>query len=319
MDSGTEAELKRIFEDIRERTGAAISLESFGEEETAFTFEYGGKKLTAYLKGTGETAEAGARLAGYLLSSGDLGGGGDRNTRLKSILLGEGGAWSAFRFLTKYNIPDRPCYAIDLLPERHLEEAVLHVERCLEGTGDLAVKMDDTRLAVVKFQEEGQSPYDFGVFLSQSLFEELGIKTNVGVGCEMKSFSEIATSYNQAVTAVRMSMTFHSEWEVHSYREYLLVRLLEDVPESRLKDYMEQFRITDAAEVFADEDMTGTAEAFLESSLNVSETSRNLFMHRNTLAYRLDKIERITGLNIRKFSDAVTFRVITILYKLLKH
>ncbi|MGN0822616.1 MAG: PucR family transcriptional regulator, partial [Candidatus Gallimonas sp.] len=64
--------------------------------------------------------------------------------------------------------------------------------------------------------------------------------------------------------------------------------------------------------------MLGTAEEFLENSLNVSETSRNLYMHRNTLTYRLDKIERITGLNIRKFSDAVSFRVISILYKLIR-
>ena len=62
--------------------------------------------------------------------------------------------------------------------------------------------------------------------------------------------------------------------------------------------------------------MLGTAEEFLDNSLNVSETSRNLFMHRNTLMYRLDKIERMTGLNLRKFSDAVTFRIITILNRL---
>lgn len=94
--------------------------------------------------------------------------------------------------------------------------------------------------------------------------------------------------------------------------------MLEDVPESRLKDYLEQLQIGNAAEVFEDEDMLGTAEEFLENSLNISETSRNLYMHRNTLMYRLDKIERITGLNIRKFSDAVSFRVITILYKLMQ-
>ena len=80
---------------------------------------------------------------------------------------------------------------------------------------------------------------------------------------------------------------------------------------------MEQFYVESADEVFEDKDMMETAERFLENSLNISETSRDLFMHRNTLMYRLDKIERITGLNIRKFSDAVTFRVITILYKLL--
>ena len=63
--------------------------------------------------------------------------------------------------------------------------------------------------------------------------------------------------------------------------------------------------------------MWSSLESRARRRLNISETSRNLYMHRNTLSYRLDKIERATGLNIRKFSDAVTFRTITILYKLL--
>lgn len=153
--------------------------------------------------------------------------------------------------------------------------------------------------------------------MSQSLYEELGVKASVGIGCEMKSFVEIASSYRQASTAVRVSALFSSESKVHTYREYLLVKMLEDLPKDRLKEYMEQFYVESADEVFEDQDMMETAERFLENSLNISETSRDLFMHRNTLMYRLDKIERITGLNIRKFSDAVTFRVITILYKLL--
>ena len=70
-------------------------------------------------------------------------------------------------------------------------------------------------------------------------------------------------------------------------------------------------------EVFDDEEMLATAEAFLQSSLNVSETSRQLYMHRNTLLYRLDKIEKATGLNIRSFSDAVSFRVLTVIHRLL--
>ena len=60
-----------------------------------------------------------------------------------------------------------------------------------------------------------------------------------------------------------------------------------------------------------------TAEEFLRSSLNVSETSRSLYMHRNTLLYRLDKIEKATGLNIRSFSDALSFYLLTAIYRLL--
>ena len=72
----------------------------------------------------------------------------------------------------------------------------------------------------------------------------------------------------------------------------------------------------DAKSIFSDADMLGTAEKFLENNLNVSETARKLYMHRNTLTYRLDKIERATGLDIRNFSDAITFRLCGLLYKI---
>jgi len=71
-------------------------------------------------------------------------------------------------------------------------------------------------------------------------------------------------------------------------------------------------------EVFNDAEMVDTADEFLESSLNVSETARKLYLHRNTLIYRLDKIEKETGLNIRRFSDAITFRLISLLSKLVR-
>ena len=92
--------------------------------------------------------------------------------------------------------------------------------------------------------------------------------------------------------------------------------MLEDLPKFTRGEYLETLMDSGAREIFDDEEMVNTAEEFLENSLNVSETSRKLYLHRNTLTYRLDKIERATGLNIRKFSDAVTFRLITVLSKL---
>ncbi len=310
------AELNAILDDIREKTGVDVSLSPY-EEETVFPVRFGGTEREIRLKGKGEEAERLARLVAYLIGAAEHEPIADRKAELRAVLLGEGGGWRAFRFMTKYNLTDARCFAVAVVPDRHLDEAQSHIDRCVLEN-DFVVRMDDGGIAVVKFLEEEQTPYEFGVFLAQSLYEELGVKASVGVGCEMNSFHEIAVSYGQAVTALRMSGIFHGEGEVHSYREYLLVRMLEDVPKGRLKDYLEQFRIEGAEEVFGDADMIATAETFLESSLNISETSRTLFMHRNTLAYRLDKIEKATGLNIRKFSDAVTFRVITILYKLLQ-
>ena len=309
----TMSGLDGLLRDVYEKTGVRVRLSPRGGEETRIETAEG---VPLWVESLDQQV---VFLVRYLVNSREGGTMPEKQEHLKSILLGEGGGWNAFRFMTKYRIPDGACFAVDLLPEKRLFEAEKHIARCLEGY-DMVAVMDDTRIAVVKFceEQEGQSPQEFGQFLYQTLYEELGLKARVGIGCEMRSFSEIAKSYHQAATAVRMSAIFESKGEVHGYREYLLVKMLEDVPKSRLKEYMEQFRIEHAESVFEDGEMESTAEAFLESSLNLSETARNLFMHRNTLTYRLDKIERLTGLNIRKFSDAVTYRVISILHRLLQ-
>ncbi len=318
MTHQTKAELSRLLKDVAEKTGTVVRLTPRGGEETKFPLSYCGDTVDAYLDGTGEEAESKAKLVGYLVSNSDarevL---PDKAEYLRNILLGEGTGWYIYRFLTKFNLTDAPCFAVELLIPKRIEEALAHIENCLSDSPDMVVRMDDMHLVVVKFMEADETPLEFGRFLSQSLYEELGVKASIGIGCEMKSFLDIASSYRQASTAVRVSTLFRSDFKVHTYREYLLVKMLEDLPKDRLKEYMEQFYVESADEVFEDPDMMETAERFLENSLNISETSRDLFMHRNTLMYRLDKIERITGLNIRKFSDAVTFRVITILYKLL--
>ena len=93
--------------------------------------------------------------------------------------------------------------------------------------------------------------------------------------------------------------------------------MLEDISETRLAEYLADLTDENFKEIFENEEMLTTAEEFLQNDLNVSETSRKLYMHRNTLLYRLDKIEKATGLNIRSFSEAVSFRVLTLIHRLL--
>ncbi len=317
MMEGNFHALEEILADIYEKTGANAYLKRRGGEETAFTAEWNGGKVELWLSGSGANAEREAKLVAYLLSETPALPANVKKGQLKSILLGEGGKVQAFRYLAKYNIPDAPCFVAVVLPDRRERDAYEHIERCLDGD-DSVLFMDDERIAVLKFREEGQSPFEYGQFLNRSLYEEAGIRARIGVGCEMPSFGDAAVSYSQAVAAMHMSAMLGDKGEVHSYREYLLVQMLSDIPKERIKDCLGQFRIGGTAEVVEDEELFGTAEVFLESDLNLSETSRALFIHRNTLSYRLDKIERLTGLNIRKFPDAVTFRVITVLLKLVQ-
>ena len=69
--------------------------------------------------------------------------------------------------------------------------------------------------------------------------------------------------------------------------------------------------------MLSDEELMAAADAFIKHSLNISEASRSMYVHRNTIIYRLDKIEKLTGLNIRSFNDAMTFRVACLVYKML--
>lgn len=319
MNADLLLQLSEMFRDVFKETGTELSLTPFGGEETAFPLRFRGGETTVYIRGKGGETESKIALVRYLVSGSSKG----RNAlsgedSLKNILLGEGGEWDAFRYMTKNDLADGKCFAADVVPDKRADEAFRQIERCIEGRGDRAVRMDKSRIAIVRFSTEEESPAEFAQFIFQSLYEELGIRASVGVGCEANSFSEIAASYTQAVTAVKLSGIFHSKGEVHSYREYLLATMLEDLPEAKLKEYMEQFRFSNAAEIFSDPDLAIAAEEFLENHLNVSETSRSLFLHRNTLMYRLDKIKRITGLDLKNFTDAVTFRVISILYRLLK-
>lgn len=218
-------------------------------------------------------------------------------------------------------MPELPFYVLAVRSGQKIAEVLNISAQYVTNGVDFAVKIGERECVIVKFIEddgEYQSSADFAFFLANSMYEELGLRVEIGVGGTFRRFEDACVSYQQAATALRMSSVFGSKGNVHTYREFILIKMLEDIPEGKLGDYLSVLLDKEAKELLRDEEMVNTAEEFLENSLNVSETSRNLFMHRNTLMYRLDKIERVMGLNLRKFSDAVTFRIITILFKLVK-
>ena len=287
---------------------------------TFFKVMYRGAEYTCALKGIGAVEKNYA----YFLSDAIENAAGKalnlpRSEFIRRILLGECSADDVQTYSIKYSVPEQPCFALAISSDVKSSELTSFLAQYAGGDADTAVVVTGKDCAFIKFMGEDfeyQSSADFATFLARSLFEEVGIKVHIGVGGTVRHFEEIAASYRQANTALRMSGIFNSKGEVHTYREYVLIKMLEDIPEAKLSEYLSVLLEGDAKELLKDEDMVNTAEEFLENNLNVSETSRILYMHRNTLMYRLDKIEKVMGLNLRNFSDAVTFRVITILYKL---
>ena len=205
-----------------------------------------------------------------------------------------------------------------------LSDIINFLENFKTSTYDLVVAVDEISCAYVRFNDgtaqenEFQSLTDYAYLMAQSIEEELGLKIKIGVGGTTQSFADSAVSYKQAATAVRMSGLFEMKTGVATYKDYVFIKLLEELPKYKLEEFLSVLSEPDTKTVFSDSEMLETASEFLKANLNVSEASRNLFMHRNTLMYRLDKIEKATGLDIRKFQDAMTFRLMMILDKLIE-
>lgn len=290
---------------------------------TYFRFLYKGVGYIGVLEGVGvEEKRYALLLPSYIENFSERETELSKTAQLKRILLGESSSMAVYKYTTKYSVRDTACFVIALRVEKHMQEALAILEQYGGNSLDTALQINEDTCVLVRFVENNPEEYhstvDYAEFLVQSLKEELGIDARAGVGPIAKELKDAAISYAGAENALRYADVFNVSGSVHSYREFILVKMLESIPESKLMEYFAELSDEHIKEIFDDEEMLNTAETFLQSSLNVSETSRNMYMHRNTLLYRLDKIEKATGLNIRAFPDAVSFRVLTILHKLLR-
>lgn len=290
---------------------------------TVFKFFFHGEAYVCGLDGAGKTEEGFATLLpAYFESYGVMSGELSKMEYLKRILMGECSLADIYKYMSKYAVNSTSCFVVALRAKKLSDDTMSLIMQYGGNSMDTAVRIDDRNCALVKFlgeeDDEYRSVIDYTDFLVQSLQEELGVVVTAGIGSCVKSLKDAPVSYLQASSALRYAEAFSGDGGVHSYKEYMLVKMLEDVPEYKLSEYLSELVDERSKEIFDDEEMLLTAEEFLQNSLNVSETSRKLYMHRNTLLYRLDKIEKASGLNIREFPQAVSFRVLTILHKLLK-
>ena len=240
---------------------------------------------------------------------------------LRALIFGELNYGEISSGCTKYSLIDgEACVMLVSYSAGRGKEVINILNNYSSSSRDYAFKIDNTSCAFIKFADEVASEYrsfaEFAEFIVSIVSQEIGVEVFVCLGGTVRSITELQTSFSQAVTTKRMVGADASKASVHSFKEYVLIKLLEDMPQHKVDEYLGLLMDPGAREIFDDEEMVETAEEFLNRSLNQSDTARTLFLHRNTLNYRLDKIEKKTGLNIRKFSDAVTFRLITLLLKL---
>lgn len=153
--------------------------------------------------------------------------------------------------------------------------------------------------------------------ISDTLNSEIMMNVKVGIGSVAGTISEIGHSYKDAIIALEVGKVFDTERNIISYNNLGIGRLVYQLPTKMCELFLSEVFTKGSIDILDNETIL-TIQKFFENNLNVSEASRQLFVHRNTLVYRLDKIYKLTGLDLRKFDDAIVFKVAMMVSKYLK-
>lgn len=293
-----------------------------GQDKTFFRFRYKNKNYIGAIKGANAESKNYAFLVSELADQSFAKSNLSKEEFLKSVLRGDASYYTIKKYAKKYFTSSKACAMLIVVKSGTETDVLNAVSGYLEGSSDFACEMEEGILVLVKFLEEENSEYrsvsEYAEFLAQFIYEETGVQAGVFIGGTVKNIADLSTSFAQAIVAHRLNDAINYRSGVHSFKEFIMVKMLEDLPKYKLSEYLEMLLDPSAREIFEDKEMVNTAEEFFENSLNVSETARKLYLHRNTLNYRLDKIEKATGLNISKIPDAITFRMITVILKLVR-
>ena len=184
---------------------------------------------------------------------------------------------------------------------------------------DFVLSINETDIAVIKQLSGNESPEQLEKLARQmedTLKSELFVKTVIGIGTVAEHLRELADAYKEAQTAIDVGKVFDTEKSIINYENLGIGRLIYQLPTTLCEIFLTEVFKKNSLDSL-DQETLFTINKFFENNLNVSETSRKLFVHRNTLVYRLEKIKKLTGLDLRQFDHAIVFKVALMVRKYL--
>ena len=186
---------------------------------------------------------------------------------------------------------------------------------------DFVTAVDEKNIIVVK-ELAPDDGYEQVQKIAESMLDmlssEVMLSTRVSYGTIVNEIKEVSRSYKEAKMALEVGKIFFVERHIVAYNALGIGRLIYQLPIPLCKMFIKEI-FADVSPDDFDEETLETISKFFENNLNVSETSRQLFIHRNTLVYRLDKLDRATGLDLRVFDDAITFQIALMVVKYMKY
>ena len=188
-----------------------------------------------------------------------------------------------------------------------------------DRNNDFVLSVSESDLVLVKQLQENTESRELirqARMIEEAIANELNIRTVIGIGTISGHIRELARSYKEAQVAIEVGKVFETEKTIINYENLGIGRLIYQLPTTLCEMFLQEVFKKNPIDSL-DQETLFTINKFFENNLNVSETARKLFVHRNTLVYRLEKIKKLTGLDLREFDDAITFKVALMVKKYL--
>ncbi len=186
---------------------------------------------------------------------------------------------------------------------------------------DFITAIDEKKVIIVRELQSNEGYRDLEQYASETLEilrQKCEADFHIAYGTIINDIKDVSKSYKEAHLALDVGKIFFSEKNIIAYNTLGIGRLIYQLPVPLCKMFIREIFDGKSPDDFDEETLT-TINKFFENSLNVSETSRQLYIHRNTLVYRLDKIQKSTGLDLRVFEDAITFKIALMVVKYMKY
>jgi len=249
----------------------------------------------------------------------------DKDNFIKNLLLDNLLLVDIYNRAKKLHIDTEVKRVIFIVETSHEKDSVVldNIRSLLGGkTKDFVTAVDEKNVIIVKELSERDDHKRLEKMAKEILAilkqEGFGEQIHIAYGTIVNDIKEVSKSYKEAKLALDVGKIFFGERDIVAYSALGIGRLIYQLPIPLCKMFIKEIFEGKSPDDFDDETLT-TIGKFFENSLNVSETSRQLYIHRNTLVYRLDKLQKSTGLDLRIFEDAITFKIALMVVKYMRY
>ena len=290
----------------------------FDEQQLEYVLLAGGESEDVYMLGKIAAFQVQSLLVAYKERF-------DKDNFIKNLLLDNLLLVDIYNRAKKLHIEKKAKRVIFIIETSHEKDSVAldNVRNLLGGKSrDFVTAVDEKNIIVVKELADKAGSRELEKMAKEMMeilrAESEDDKIHIAYGTVVNDIKEVSKSYKEAKLALDVGKIFFDEKDIVAYSTLGIGRLIYQLPIPLCKMFIKEIFEGKSPDEFDEETLT-TINKFFENSLNVSETSRQLYIHRNTLVYRLDKLQKSTGLDLRVFEDAITFKIALMVVKYMKY